>query len=256
MTHISSLIRFDALIQSLRGAPCTADASSPTGNGQLSSSSPSAHNLLILFHLQQAERAGLPQYPPQACRLVCVCPFLSGGRGRCDVMWPCAGIPCVLTVPSAPPTPARPALAKPHCLRASRDSAVPSLLPSVAPSAARPAVPKSPMAVLCSFSLSSHRSQQCCVPEPGTEERPGACPGGEPFQKGRRSRGTAGLRGSVPRGSCGRTADDRGEPTLASWLGACPCPSPPAPCHVVEVIIPANLQTEHFDNLHREQTAI
>lgn len=49
--------------------------------------------------------------------------------------------------------------------------------------------------------------------------------------------------------SCGQTADNRGSPPsqLAGHLSIFLL------CHVIEAIIPANLQTEHFVNLHREQ---
>lgn len=111
-----------------------------------------------------------------------------------------------------------------------------------------------PWAVLCSFSLSSHCSHQCCVPkpwDPRTALR--HLPRRRALSERAKLTQDCGPQGSVLRGRRGQLWQDGEDRGAHPGQGVCPFHSPLTPCHIVEVTIPANLQTEHFVDLHREQ---
>lgn len=118
-----------------------------------------------------------------------------------------------------------------------------------------------PWAILCSFSLSSHCSHQCCAPKPWD---PRTAPRHLPRRRALSERAKLtqdcepwGLRALWKAWQAvARQQTTEGSPPWPAGWGFCPFPSPPLLCHIIEVTIPANLQTEHFVSPQRANTAI
>lgn len=205
----------------------------------------------------------------------------------CFVFWvvaviiliPCSRVlaqPRVVTVAHLTPAGECPALTSeaPCCplmvqlaARASHDSAVLLSLPCCGDTIRSPGAWRCtrlvlclshPWAILCSFSLSSHCSHQCYAPKPWD---PRTAPRHLPRRRALSERAklmqdSAG-RGCTLRRWCGEPWPD-GRTTEGAHpgrpaRGSAHVPPFPRLCHIIEVIIPANLQTEHFVNLHRER---
>lgn len=241
-------------------------------NGQASSlsSSPAprlAHS--VTHHMRRA--GGAPR--AECVSLLC---FLSGRRGHCTSMCPCANTTPHSILPSCPPpgpgqaqlrrawpswamhcsapTPATATLSWSSCYQTLHDSALPLSLPCRAtplhptPGARRctgPASPTGPCFVVSAFRVTA--TTNATLLSRGTEDcpwHPTALSERAKLEQDCRSRGSC----SGDSGA-GRQAD-RGTPNLV----ASSFPPHPSLCHVIEVTIPASLQIQHFVNLHRGQT--